>query len=126
MALYVKIPKDMNAIKDTVVSKLTKRQIIFFGLGLAIGLSTYWLTYTAIGTSGAAVLLFCFGSPFFLTAMYTKYGIFTLEKILANLLRVNICPKIRPYKTENIYRLIKTETEYKKEVKMLETGRKQI
>lgn len=126
MALYVKIPKDLNGIKDKVVFKLTKRQIVFFGLGLAVGLSTYWLTYKTIGTTAATVLLFCFGSPFFLTAMYSKYGVFTLEKIAANLIRHNICPKIRPYRTENVYRLMAVESEYKKEVKMLETGRKQI
>lgn len=126
MALYVKIPKDLNGIKDKVVGGLTKRQIFFFGTGLAIGLTTYWLTYKALGTSGAAVLLFCFGSPFFLAGMYTKYGVFTLENIAANFIRRLICPKIRPYKTENIYRKIMLECEYKKEVKMLETGRKQV
>ncbi len=126
MALYVKIPKDLNGIKDKVIFKLTKRQLIFFGTGLAVGLSSYWLTYKAIGTSAAAVLLFCFGSPFFLTGMYTKYGVFTLEKIAANFIRRLICPKIRPYRTDNIYRQIMSDSEYKKEVKMLETGRKEI
>ena len=44
MALYMKIPKDIDGIKDTVVSRLTKRQIIFYGIGLALGFTTYWLT----------------------------------------------------------------------------------
>lgn len=126
MALYVKIPKDLNGIKDKVIGGLTKRQIIFFGTGLAIGLASYWLTYKALGTSGAAVLLFCFGSPFFLAGMYTKYGVFTLETIAANLIRRFICPRIRPYRTDNVYRQIISDTQYKKEVKMLETGRKKV
>ncbi len=126
MALYVKIPKDLNGIKDKVIFNLTKRQLVCFGLGLAIGLSSYWLTYKTIGTSAAAVLLFCLGSPFFLTGMYTKYGVFTLEKIVANYIRHIICPKMRPYRTDNVYRQIISGCEYKKEVKMLATGTKQI
>lgn len=126
MALYMKIPKDLNGIKEKVVFGLTKRQIFFFGIGLSLALAVYWLTYKSIGTSSAAVLVFLIGSPFFLTAMYVKDGIFTLEKIAANMIRRHLCPIIRVYKTENIYRKITEETEYKKEVEMLETGRKKV
>lgn len=127
MALYMKIPKDLNGIKDTVVFKLTKRQLIFICIGLAAGLSTYWLTYRVLGTTTAATLLFCVVCPFALTGMYQNPNTgFTLEKTLANIIRYNIYPKIRPYKTENIFRQITNEIEYQKEVKMLETGRKEV
>lgn len=125
MALYMKIPKDMNGIKDTVMLKMTKRQLIFNGIGLALGLSVFWLTYKQLGTSTAAIFLFCLGCPFFIMGMYEKNG-FTLEKILANIIRYNLYPKFRPYKTENIYRKIAEEIEYNEEVKMLETGRKKV
>lgn len=126
MALYMKIPKDLNGIKEKVILGLTKRQIFFFGIGLALGLTVYWLTYKSIGTSSAAVLLFLIGSPFFLIAMYVKDGFFTFEKIAANMIRRHICPIIRTYKTENVYRQITEEIQYKKEVEMLETGRKKV
>ena len=125
MALYMKIPKDMNEIKDKVIWKFTKRQAIFFGIGFALGLAVYWLTYKMIGTQTAAILFFCFGSPFFLTGMYEKNG-FTLEKVAANIIRYKIFPKIRPYKTRNAYRQINEALEYKEEVEMLETGRKKV
>ncbi len=126
MALYMKIPKDLNGIKEKLILGLTKRQIFFYGIGIALGLAVYWLTYKSIGTSSAAVLLFFVGSPFFLTAMYVKDGFFTIEKIAVNMIRRHICPIIRLYKTENIYRQIDEEIEYKKEVKMLETGSKKV
>lgn len=126
MALYMKIPKDLNGIKEKVILKLTKRQLIFYGIGFALGFTVYWLTYKLIGTSSAAVLFFLIGSPFFLAATYVKDGYFTLEKIAANLIRRYTCPVIRTYKTENIYRGISEEIQYMKEVKMLETGRKKV
>ncbi len=125
MALYMKIPKDMNNIKDKAIWKFTKRQAIFFGIGFALGLVVYWLTYKAIGTQTAAILLFCIASPFVLTGMYEKNG-FTLEKIAANIIRYKIFPKIRPYRTRNVYRQIGEALEYKEEVEMLETGRKKV
>lgn len=125
MALYMKIPKDLNNIKDTVMFKMTKRQLIFNAIGLALGLTAFWLTYKPLGTSTAGILLFCLGCPFFIMGMYERNG-FTLEKILLNFIRYKLCPQIRPYKTENIYRKITEEIEYKKEVEMLETGRKKV
>ena len=72
MALYMKIPKDMNGIKDTVMFKMTKRQLIFNAIGLALGFTVFWLTYKTLGTSTSALLLFCLGSPFFIMGMYEK------------------------------------------------------
>ena len=39
MAHYVKIPKDLNDIKEKFIMGFTKRQVICFGIGLVIGLS---------------------------------------------------------------------------------------
>ena len=127
MALYMKIPKDIDGIKDTVVSRLTKRQIIFYGIGLALGFTTYWLTYKPLGTTTAAILLFALACPFFIAGMYVDINSkFTLEQKLAIFIRYNLFPKIRPYQTENIYRKMQKCTEYKKEVRMLEIGRKEV
>lgn len=72
MALYMKIPKDMNAIRDTVMLKMTKRQLIYNTIGLALGLSVFWLTYKSLGTSTASILLLCLGCPFFIMGGYIK------------------------------------------------------
>lgn len=126
MALYMKIPKDMNNIKDKVIWKLTKRQVIIFGIGLALGFIVYWLTYKIVGMSTASMLLFVVGCPFFLVGNYDSKNGITLEKIALNIIRYKIFPKIRPYRTENIYRQINNALEYKEEVEMLETGRKKV
>lgn len=125
MALYMKIPKDMNNIKDKVIWKLTKRQVIFFGIGFALGFIVYWLTYKILGMQTASILFFGVGCPFFLAGNYEKDGI-TLEKMALNIIRYKLYPKIRPYRTENVYRQIKKALEYKEEVEMLETGRKKV
>ncbi len=126
MALYIKIPKDPNKIKDKAVGKLTKRQAVIFCIGFALGLAVYWLTYKTAGVQTAAVLFFCVGCPFFITAMYDDKSVFKLEKNVVNIIRYNIYPKIRPYKTENAYRQINEAIEYNEEVEMLETGRKKV
>lgn len=126
MALYIKIPKDINKIKDKAVWKLTKRQVVIFGIGFALGFAVYWLTYKSLGMQTAAILFFCIGCPFFMAAIYDDKSVFKLEKVIVNIIRHNICPKIRPYKTENVYRQINETIEYNEEVEMLETGRKKV
>lgn len=126
MALYVKIPKDMNNIKDRFIWKLTKRQVIFLAIGFALGFAIYWLTYKTVGTQTALILFFCLACPFFLISWYDDKNTFTIDKVVTNIIRYNIYPKIRPYKTENVYRQITEAIEYKEEVEMLETGRKKV
>lgn len=126
LALYVKIPKDMDNIKDRFIWKFTKRQVVFLAIGFAIGFAVYWLTYKSLGTQTAIILFFCLACPFFLISAYEDKSTFTFDKIAANIIRHKIFPKIRPYKTENIYRQITEAIEYKEEVEMLETGRKKV
>ena len=54
---YVPVPKDMNAVKTKVAFNLTKRQIICFGSGLAVGLPIFFLTKGSFGgTSQSGIL----------------------------------------------------------------------
>lgn len=126
MAQYVKIPKDLNNIKDKFFLGLTKRQTICFSLGIALGGLTYYLTYKELGSTFSGALLFIIASPFILTGMYEKNG-FTLEKIILNYIRFRFkYPQIRTYQTENIYSLIEQQIIIDKEMKMLETGKKLV
>lgn len=50
---YVNVPNDLSKIKTKIAFNLTKRQLICFGIGAAIGVPTYLLTRQAIGNTGA-------------------------------------------------------------------------
>lgn len=39
---YVSIPKDLNTVKTKVLFNLTKRQLICFGCGAAIGVPLFF------------------------------------------------------------------------------------
>ena len=41
---YVNVPNDLSKIKTKIAFNLTKRQLICFGIGAAIGIPTYLLT----------------------------------------------------------------------------------
>lgn len=50
---YVNVPNDLSKIKTKIAFNLTKRQLICFGIGAAVGIPTYLLTRQAIGNTGA-------------------------------------------------------------------------
>ena len=41
---YVNVPNDLSKIKTKIAFNLTKRQLICFGIGAAVGIPTYLLT----------------------------------------------------------------------------------
>ena len=43
---YVNVPNDLSKIKTKIAFNLTKRQLICFGIGAAVGIPTYLLTRT--------------------------------------------------------------------------------
>ena len=103
---YVPVPKDLTKIKSKVAFNLTKRQLICFGIGAAIGVPTYLLTRGAIGNTGGLFLMLGVMLPAFLLAMYERDGL-PLEKVLKNIIRTRfLYPRVRPYKTENFYALL--------------------
>ena len=100
---YVNVPNDLSKIKTKIAFNLTKRQLICFGAGAAIGVPTYLLTRQAIGNTGALFAMLTIMLPAFLLAMYEKDGL-PFEKVIRNIIRVKFThPGIRPYRTENIY-----------------------
>ena len=95
---YVPVPKDLNAVKTKVLLNLTKRQLICFGAGAALG---------------CMILLML---PFFLLAMYEKNGQ-PLEKIVRNIVQVCFLrPKQRPYATNNFYAVLERQDNLDREV----------
>ena len=100
---YVNIPNDLSRVKTKVALNLTKRQLLCFGAAAAVGVPAYFLTRSAIGNTGAMLLMLVIMLPCFLFAMYEKDGL-PFEKVARNIIRsVFLWPRVRPYKTNNFY-----------------------
>ena len=100
---YVSVPKDLTKVKNKLAFNLTKRQLICFGIGAAIGIPVFFLLRNVIGMSNAATIMVLVMLPAFMFAMYEKDGQ-PLEEILMNIIRVKFSrPSIRKYETENYY-----------------------
>ena len=121
---YVPVPKDLNAVKTKVMLNLTKRQLLCFGAGAAIGVPLFFLLKGSMGTSPAVICMIIVMLPFFLLAMYEKNGQ-PLEKILRNIIQVAfIRPKQRPYTTNNFYDVLERQAKLDKEVYRIVSGKK--
>ena len=100
---YVSVPKDLTKVKNKLAFNLTKRQLICFGIGAAMGIPVFFLLRNVIGMSNAATIMVLVMLPAFMFAMYEKDGQ-PLEEILMNIIRVKFLrPSIRKYETENYY-----------------------
>ena len=71
---YVPVPKDLNAVKTKVLLNLTKRQLICFGAGAALGVPLFFLLKAHTGVSTAAICMILLMLPFFFFVMYEKNG----------------------------------------------------
>ena len=119
---YVNVPNDLSKIKTKVAFNLTKRQLICFGGAAAVGIPVYLFTRSAIGNTGAMLLMIALMLPCFLIAMYERDGL-PFEKVVRNIVRTTfLWSRTRPYKTENLYRYF---SDSRKEVTRLETGKKE-
>lgn len=122
---YVPVPKDLNAVKTKVLFNLTKRQLICFGSGAAIGVPLFFLCKSFMNTSAAAIIMIMVLLPFMLLAMYEKNGQ-PLEKVIRHI--VDACfirPKQRPYQTNNFYTLLERQDNLDKEVYRIVNGKTQ-
>lgn len=121
---FVPVPKDLNAVKTKAMFNLTKRQLICFGSGAALGVPLFFLMKSYTGASAAAICMIVVMLPFFLFAMYEKNGQ-PLEKILRNIIQVSFLrPKQRPYETNNFYAVLERQETLDKEVYRIVNGKK--
>ena len=106
---YCNIPNDLSKIKTKVALNLTKRQLLCFGCAAAVGVPAYIFTRSAIGNTGAMVLMIALMLPLFFFAMYERDGL-PAEKVARNILNnLLLRPGARPYRTENIYAILTKE-----------------
>ena len=121
---FVKIPKDLTAIKTKVAFNLTKRQLICFGIVAAVSIPTFLLTRNVIGMTGAGFLAFLAGAPFFLMGMYERNGQ-PFERVFKNAINVfALRPKKRPYKSQNYYYYLQKQIDLDNEIRVIKKGGK--
>ena len=121
---YVTVPKDLNRVKTKVALNLTRRQLICFSAAGLVGIPLYLLTRNTLGNDLAALLMVMVMLPLFAFALYEKDGL-PLEAFIENYIRVRfLYPRIRPYQTENFYRLIQSEINHRKEMRISEAKKK--
>ena len=124
MELDENITGDLSKIKAKIVFGLTLRQIICFGLGLAISLPFFFLTRKVIGLEMAAMLVMIIASPFFVLGIYEKNGI-PIEWILFFFVRrVKLRSQIRERKIVTDTERKEREESLRKEIKELEDKEK--
>lgn len=113
---YVSVPKDLSKVKTKVAFNLTKRQLIFFGIALLIGLPVFFIIKNKLGTNIATYAMIFIMIPCFLFAMYEKHGQ-PLETVLMQIIRLRyLSSPTRPYQTENYYSLLIKQAQIYKEV----------
>lgn len=121
---YVTVPKDLTKVKTKVVFNLTKRQLIFFGLAVVIGLPLFFLLKDIVGTNIASFVMILAMLPCFLFAMYERHGL-PLETVLWNIIQTKfVRPKTRPYKTNNLYFAIEKQRKMEMEVDSIVKGKR--
>ena len=124
MELDENITGDLSKIKAKIVFGLTLRQIICFGLGLAISLPFFFLTRKVIGLEMAAMLVMIIASPFFILGIYEKNGI-PIEWILFFFIkRVKLRSQIRERKIITKKEGLDRKEFVRKEIKELEDKEK--
>ena len=116
---YVPVPKDLNAVKTKVLLNLTKRQLVCFGAGAALGVPLFFLLKAHTGVSTAAICMILLMLPFFLLAMYEKNGQ-PLEVVGRQIIEsCFLRPKERPYQTVNAYDALVRQYQMEQEVKTI-------
>ena len=114
---YVTIPKDLTKVKSKVLFGLTRRQLICFGTAVLVGVPLFFLLRNAVSSSLATLCMILVMLPFFLLAMYERYGQ-PLEVILGQMIQTMfVRPKIRPYQTNNLYAAVERQAKMEKEVR---------
>ena len=117
---YIPIQKDFSKVKNKIVFGLTKRQIIFFLLGAAVGIPTYILLKKVVSVDIAGVAMITVMLPFFAFALYEKDGEFLEETLKHIITERYIRPQIRLVANEPLLYSCMQVSDYIKEQERLE------
>lgn len=110
---YVQIPKDLNDIKQKFMFNLTKRQVVSFGIGIAIGFPVFFLTKETLDLSGAIIAMGVCAAPAIVCGIYKKNGIY-FEQAIKNMFEYFRRPRKRIYRSTSMLAYIERQIEYTK------------
>lgn len=108
---FVKVPKDLNNIKQKFLFGLTKRQCICFGIGIAVGFPVFFLTRKALGMTGGLLLMGLVAAPAILSGIYKKNGLY-FDAIFKNMVRYFKKKRKRIYRNVDVFSCIERQREY--------------
>lgn len=117
-AHYVKVPKDLNDIKQKFLFNLTKRQFLCFGIGFVIGLPVFFLTRGFLGMSVAIFAMGICAAPAILCGIYKKNGLY-FDAIFKNMVRYFKKKRTRIYRSTSVFECIERQCECRKLKKIL-------
>ena len=116
---FVKIPKDLSLIKQKFIFGLTKRQVICFGIGAAIGFPAFYIFNSLLGLQAGCLALGIGAGPAIFCGLFKKNGMHleVYGKLMAAFLRK---PKERTYQSENTLEILERQIEYNRLKRMLD------
>jgi len=118
MAFQVDINRNIDDVEEKVIGGFTKRQVILFPIGAALGIGVYFLTKTVLPNDIAMILMIIVAMPFFLFASYKRDGQH-LEEFIADIVKFKFKePKVYTYETNNIYGYLEKMSYRKKVLKI--------
>ena len=78
---FVKIPKDLSLIRQKVFLGLTKRQLICFGIGAAIGFPAFYIFNSLFGLQSGCLALGIGAGPAIFCGLFKKNGMFLEQAV---------------------------------------------
>lgn len=112
-AHYVKVPKDLNDIKQKFMFGLTKRQCVCFGIGCLIGFPIFFITRGILGLSGGIICMGLCAAPAIICGIYKKNGLY-FDAIFKNMVQYFKKKRKRIYRSTSVLECIERHQEYDK------------
>ena len=103
--MHIKIPSDLNRIKNKVAIGLSARQLICIGAGLAVAIPITLIARAAmeLELNTSLTILMVTLAPFSMFAFFEKDGLFLEHFLRYRLRKMFFYPRRRLYKQKNRY-----------------------
>jgi len=102
---YVSIPKDLSKVKTKIALGLTKRQLLLFPVAGVTGFLLFRAISPYIGSQLSIFIMITAVFP--IVFLSFERGDLPPEKMLIHYIRAKfLWPKIRVYKTDNLYKML--------------------
>jgi len=109
----VRVPKDLNDIKQKFIFGLTKRQVISFGTGFILGIPAFFILKERAGLTAGIIAMGCCAAPAVMCGLYKVNGVY-FDRYIRNIFAFLKMPRKRIYRTHNAYKAIEMAVEYER------------